>query len=55
MEMFLAMVIKPFLLLACLVVAYPFVLAVRRLMPEGRVKRLLLRKIGGEKAGHSPR
>jgi len=48
MEIFFAMAVKPFLLLACLVVAYPFVQAVRRLMPDGRLKRLLLRKIGRE-------
>lgn len=48
MEMFLAMAVKPFLLLACLVVAYPFVQAVRWLMPDGKLKRLLLRKIGRE-------
>lgn len=44
MTMFLAMLIKPFVLLLLLCIAYPFVVLFKRHFPEGRVKRLLLRR-----------
>lgn len=43
--MFFAMAAKPFLLLACLVIGYPITYFVRHKMKDGKLKRLLLRRI----------
>ena len=45
MEMFLVMLAKPFLLLGFLMIGYPITYYVRHKMKDGRLKRLLLRKI----------
>ncbi|MDO9313405.1 MAG: hypothetical protein Q7T97_02530 [Burkholderiaceae bacterium] len=45
MEMFFVMLLKPFLLLGFLVIGYPITYYVRHKMKDGRLKRLLLRKI----------
>lgn len=43
--MFLAMALKPFVLLAMLCIAWPFKRAVQKWMPDGKLKRALLRPI----------
>jgi len=44
MTMFWAMLIKPFVLLAMLCIAYPFVVLFTKYFPDGKIKRLLLRR-----------
>jgi hypothetical protein len=44
-DIFWIMVFKSLILLAFMVVTIPFVMAFKRFFPEGKVKRLLLRKI----------
>ena len=44
MTMFWAAVLKPFVAVALLCVAIPFVYLFHRFFPEGKVKRLLLRR-----------
>ena len=43
--MFVVMLAKPFLLLGCLVIGYPITYFVRYKMKDGKLKRLLLRRI----------
>lgn len=43
--MFWAMLLKPFVLLACLVIGYPITYYVKYKLKDGPLKRLLLRKI----------
>lgn len=40
----LSLLILPFLLLVLLAASIPFTLAIKRWLPDGRLKRLLLRK-----------
>lgn len=48
--MFLAMLVKPFLFLAVLAVIWPIKRAFELWMPDGKVKRVLLHRVGGQKA-----
>lgn len=48
MEMFLMMVIKPFMAFGMLLVAWPIKRLVQLKMMDGRIKRLLLLRIGRE-------
>lgn len=45
MDVFWAMLVKPFFVLACLVVGYPITYLVKYKLRDGWLKRLLLRKI----------
>lgn len=45
MEMALAMALKPFFVLGCLVIGYPIIYWVRYKMKDGPIRRFLLRKI----------
>lgn len=45
MDVFWAMLLKPFFVLACLVIGYPITHYVRHKMKDGWLKQLLLRKI----------
>lgn len=46
MDTFLAMAIKPFVVFILLVcICLPARIAVQRFMPDGKIKRLLLRKV----------
>lgn len=46
MTAFLVGLAKPLVLLCLLLIALPFKLAAKHYLPEGRLKRLLLRRIG---------
>lgn len=45
----LTMIFKPIGFLLLLGAAYPFKILVMRCLPEGRVKRLLLTRVGGNR------
>lgn len=49
-SMFLAMLIKPFFLLACLVIGYPITNYVRRKMKRGPLRDFLLTELDPKKA-----
>lgn len=55
MEWLWAIALKPVFLFALLLMAYPGRLAVRRWMPEGKVKRALLFRVGGPKNPAQPK
>jgi hypothetical protein len=54
MDIFLAMLLKPFFALLLLVIAWPFVWLVHQ-MPDNRLKRLLLTRISADAPGTTPR
>lgn len=49
-DTFWVQVLKPFMLLAMLTIAMPFKMLVQRKMKDGWLKRLLLRRIGGDQS-----
>lgn len=50
MEMFWAMLIKPFFLLACLVIGYPITHYVKHKMKRGRLRDFLLTELDPKKS-----
>ena len=53
MSMFLAMLLKPFVLLACLVIGYPITHYVRHKMKRGALRDFLLTELDPKKAAAS--
>lgn len=53
MDKFIGQALAPFFLVLCLLIAWPIKTLIRRHMPNGWLKRLLLTRVGGASRGPS--